>query len=153
MRLMSRGKLPSVKSEMERTGVQLLGIFELKWTGRRHFQLRSMKMFYSGHETHRRNGVAFVLQKDWADCVLRYNAVNDRILSIRIQGKPINITVIQAYAPTSNAEEEEIDDYYATLQEVLDQSLKKDVTIITGDFNAKVGKQQDSKVTGNFGLG
>ena len=94
MRSMSQGKLSIVKSEVERTGVQLLGICELKWTRRGHFQSGSMKMFYSEYETHRRNGVAFVLQKDLAGCAFGYNAVNDRILSIRIQGKPVNITVM-----------------------------------------------------------
>ena len=83
------------------------------------FPVRSMKKFYSRDETHRRDGVAFVLQEDQAGCVLGCNAVNDRILLIRIQGKPVNITAIQVYAPTSDAEDEEIDEFYTTLQEVL----------------------------------
>ena len=80
VRSRSQGKWPIVKSEMERKGVQLLGICELKWTGRGHFQSGSMKKFYSRDETHRRDGAAFVLQEDQAGCVLGYNAVNDRIL-------------------------------------------------------------------------
>ena len=75
----------------------------------------------------RRNGDAFVLEKVLAGCVLGYNTINDRILLTKIQGKPVNITVIQVYAPTSDAEDAEIDEFHATLQEVLDQYLKTDV--------------------------
>ena len=78
---------------------------------------------------------------------------NDRIISIRFQGKPFNITVIQVYAPTSNAEETEFERFYEDLQDLLELTPKKDVLFIIGDWNAKVGSQKTPGVTGKFGLG
>ena len=78
---------------------------------------------------------------------------NDRMISVHFQGKPFNITVIQAYAPTSNAEEAEVEWFYEDLQDLLEITPKKDVLFITGDWNAKVGSQETSGVTGKFGLG
>ena len=75
------------------------------------------------------------------------------MISVRFQGKPFNITVIQLYAPTSNAEEAEVEQFYEDLQDPLELIPKKDVLFITGDWNAKVGSQETPGVTGKFGLG
>ena len=75
------------------------------------------------------------------------------MISVRFQGKPFNITVIQVYAPTSNAEEAEVEQFYEDIQDVLELTPKKDVLFIIGDWNAKVGSQETPGVTGNFGLG
>ena len=73
--------------------------------------------------------------------------------SLRFQGKPFNITVIQVYAPTSNAEKAEVEQFYEDLQDLLELTPKKDVLFIIGDWNAKVGSQETTGVTGKFGLG
>ena len=78
---------------------------------------------------------------------------NDRMISLCLQGKPFNITVIQVYAPTSNAKEAEVERFYEDLQDLLEQTPKKDVLFIIGDWNAKVGSQETPGVTGKFGLG
>ena len=78
---------------------------------------------------------------------------NDRMISVRFQGKPFHIMVIQVYAPTSNAEEAEVEQFYEDLQDLLELTLKKDVLFIIGDWNAKVGSQETPGVTGKFGLG
>ena len=78
---------------------------------------------------------------------------NDRMISVRFQGKPFNITVIQAYAPTSNAEEAKVEQLYEDLQDLLELTPKKDVLFIIGDWNAKVGQKEIPGVTGKFGLG
>ena len=78
---------------------------------------------------------------------------NDRMISVHFQGKPFNITVIQAYAPTSNTEEAEVELFYEDLQDLLELTLKKDVLFIIGDWHAKVGSQETPGVTGKFGLG
>ena len=83
---------------------------------------------------------------------LRCNLKNDRTISVRFQGKPFNITVIQVYAPTSNAEEAEVEWFYEDLQDLLELIPKKDVLFIIGDWNAKVGSQETPGVTGKFGL-
>ena len=75
------------------------------------------------------------------------------MISVRFQGKPFNLTVIQAYAPTSNTEEPEVERFYEDLQNVLELPPKKDVLFIIGDWNAKVGSQETPGVTGKFGLG
>ena len=75
------------------------------------------------------------------------------MISVRLQGKPFNVIVIQVYAPTSNAEETEVERLYEDLQELLEQTPKIDVLFIIGDWNAKVGSQETPAVTGKFGLG
>ena len=74
------------------------------------------------------------------------------MISVRFRGKPFNITVIQVYAPTSNAEETEVERFYEDLQELLELTPQKDVLFIIGDWNAKVGSQETPGVTGKFGL-
>ena len=86
-------------------------------------------------------------------CVLGCNLKNERMISVRFQDKPFNITVIQAYAPTSNTEEVEVEWFYEDLQDLLELTPPKNVLFIIGDWNAKVGSQETPGVTGNFGLG
>ena len=87
------------------------------------------------------------------NAVLGCNLKNDRIISIPFQGKPFNITVIQVYAPTSSAEEAEVERFYEDLQDLLELTPKKDVLFIIGDWNTKVGSQETSGGTSKFGLG
>ena len=110
-------------------------------------------LYYCGQESLRRNGVAIMVNKRVRNAVLGCNLKNDRIISVRFQGKPFNITVIQLYAPTSNTEEAEVEWFYEDLQVLLELKPKKDVLFFIGDWNAKVGSQETPGVTGKFGLG
>ena len=92
-----------------------------------------------------------MVNKRVQNAVLGCNLKNDRMISVRLQGKPFNITVIQVYAPTSSAEEAER--FSEDLQDLLELTPKKDVLFIIGDWNAKVGSQETLAVTGKFGLG
>ena len=94
-----------------------------------------------------------MVNKRIQNAVLGCNLKNDRMISVCFQGKPFNITVIQVYAPTSNAEEAEVKRFYEDLQDLLELTPKKDVLFIIGDWNAKVGSQETPGVTGKFGLG
>ena len=94
-----------------------------------------------------------MVNKRVRNAVLGCNLKNDRMISVRFQGKPFNITVIQACALTSNAEEGEVERFYEDLQDLLELTPKKDVLFIIGDWNAKVGIQETPGVTGKFGLG
>ena len=85
--------------------------------------------------------------------ILGYSLINDRMISLHFQGKPFNITVIQVYALTSNAEEAEVEWFYEDLQDLLELTPQRDVLFIIGDWNAKVGSQETPGVTGKFGLG
>ena len=93
-----------------------------------------------------------MVNKRVQNAVLGCNLKNDRMTSVRFQGKPFNITVIQVYAPTSNAEEAEVEQFYEDLQDLLELTPKKGVLFIKGDWNAKVGSQETPGVTGKFGL-
>ena len=97
-------------------------------------------IYYCGQECLRRKGVALIVNKRVQNAVLGCNLKNDRMISVRFQGKPFNITVIQDYAPTSNAEEAEVERFYEDLQDLLELTPKKDVLFIIGDWNAKVKK-------------
>ena len=110
-------------------------------------------IYYCGQESLRRNGVAIIVNQRAQNAVLGCNLKNDRMISVHFQGKPFNITVIQVYAPTSNAEEAEFEWFYEDLQDFLELTPQKDVLFIIGDWNAKVGSQEIPGVTGKFGLG
>ena len=94
-------------------------------------------VYYCGQESLRRNGVAIMVNKRVLNAVLGYNLKDDRMISVRLQGKPFNITVIQVYAPTSNAEEAEVEWFYEDLQDLLELTPKKDVLFIIGDWTQK----------------
>ena len=94
-----------------------------------------------------------MVNKRVRNAVLGCNLKNDRMISVHLQGKPFNIMVIQAYAPTSNVEEAEVEWFYEDLQDLLELTPKKDILFIIGDWNAKVGSQETPGVTGKFGLG
>ena len=149
---MNQGKLEVVKQEMARVNVDILGISELKWTGMGEFNSDDHYIYYCGQESLRRNGVAIMVNKRVQNAVLGCNLKNDRMISVRFQGKPFNITVIQVYAPTSKAEEAEVERFYEELQDLLELTPKKDVLFIIGNWNAKVGRQEIPAVTGKFGF-
>ena len=150
---MNQGKLEVVRQEMARVNVNILGISKLKWTGMGEFNSDGHYIYYCGQESLRKSGVTIMVNKRVQNAVLGCNLRNDRMISVHFQGKPFNITVIQAYAPTSNAEEAEVEWFYEDLQDLLELTPKKDVLRIIGDRNAKVESQETPGVTGKFGLG
>ena len=110
-------------------------------------------IYYCGQESLRRNGVALIVNKRVWKWVYGYNLKTDRMISFCFQGKPFNITVIQIYAPTSKAEEAQVEWFYEDLQDLLELIPKKRYIFIIGDWNAKVGSQEILGVTGKFDLG
>ena len=113
---MNQGKLEVVKQEMARVNVNILGISELlKWTGMGEFNSDDHYIYSCGQESLRRNGVAIMVNRRVQNAVLGCNLKNDRMISVRFQGKPFNITVIQVYTPTSNAEEAKVERFYEDL--------------------------------------
>ena len=107
VRSMNQGKLEVVKQEMARVKVDILGISELKWTGMGEFISDDYYIYYCRQESLTRYGVVIMVNKRVQNAMLGYNLMNNTMISVHLQGKPFNITVIQAYAPTSNAEEAE----------------------------------------------
>ena len=130
---MNPGKLEVVKQKTARVNVDILGISELKWTGMGEFNSDDHYIYYCMQESLRRNGVAIMVNKRVQNAVLGCNLKNDRMISVRFQGKPFNIMVIQAYAPTSNAEEAEVERFYEDLHVRLELTPPKDVHFIRAD--------------------
>ena len=153
VRSMNQGKWEVVKEERARVNIDILEIYELKWSGMVEFNLDDHYIYYCGQESLRRNGVAITVNKRVWNAVLGCSLKNDRMISVYFQSKPFIMTVIQVYAPTSNAEEVEIERFHEDLQDLLELTPQKDVLFIIGDWNAKVWSQEISGVTDKFGLG
>ena len=148
---MNQGKLEVVKQETARVNIDILGMNELKWTGMGDFNSDDHYIYYCGQEFLRRNGVAIIVNKSpkWSTWVQSQIGQNDLC---SFSSKPFSITIVQAYAPTSNAEKAEVEQFYEDLQDLLELTPKKDVLFITADWNAKVGSQEIPRVTGKFVL-
>ena len=110
---------------MARVNTDILGISELKWAGMAEFNSGDHYIYYCGQESLKRSGVALIVNKRVQNVVLGCNLKNKRMISVRFQGKPFTITVIQVYAPTSNAEEAEVERFYEDLQDLLELTPKK----------------------------
>ena len=110
-------------------------------------------IYYCGQESLRMNGIALIVNKTVQNVVLGSSLKNDRMISIRFQGKPFNIIVIQIYAPITKVKEAKVEQLYEDLQDLLELTPEKDVLFIIGDWNAKVGSQEIPGVTGRLGLG
>ena len=122
---MNQGKLELVKQGTARLNADILGISKLKWTGMGEFNSDDHYIYYCRQESLRRNGVAIMVNKRVRNAVLGCNLKNDRMNSVRLHCKPFNITVIQVYAPTSNAEEAEVEWFYEDLQDPLELTPPK----------------------------
>ena len=133
--------------------VDILGISELKWTAMCEFDSDDHYIYYCGQESLRTNGVAIMVKKRVRNAVLGCNLKNDRMISVHVQGKPFNITVIQVYALSSNAEEAEVEQLYEDLRDLLELTPQKVVLFIIRDWNATVGSQETPGVTSKFDLG
>ena len=117
---MNKGKLEMVKQEMARVNIDILAISELKWTGMGEFNSNDNYIYYYGQESLRRNRVAIIVNKRVQNAVLGCNLKNNRMITVRLQGKPFSITVIHVYAPTSNTEEAEVEWFYEDLQDLVE---------------------------------
>ena len=113
--------------------IDILGISKLKWTGMGEFNSDDHYIYYCGQQSLRRNGVAIMVNRRVQNAVLGYNLKNNRMISVRFQGKPFNITVTQVYAPTSNAEETEVEWFYEDLTGPFRTNTPKDVLFIIED--------------------
>ena len=115
---MNQGKLDVVKQEMARVNIDILGINKLKWNGMGEFNSHDHYIYHCGQESLRRNRVAIIVNKSVRNAVLGCNLKNDRMISVHFQCKPFNITVIQVYVPTSNAEEVEVERFTEDIQDI-----------------------------------
>ena len=149
--------IQAISTTITEYNIDILGIGEHRMSGQGHFRTECGElMIFSGGKTSGQNGVGFILSKQMERALLGYNPTSDRIMTIRIQAQPVNYTFIQVYAPTSTCDEEDITSFYSQLQQTIDRTKSKDVIVIMGDFNGKVGRRQNDTEkgnVGNFGLG
>ena len=122
---MNQGKLEVIKQEMARVNINILGISKIKWTRMGEINSDDHYIYYCGQESLRRNAVALIVNKRVQKAVLGCNLKNNRMNSVCFQGKPFNIMVIQSYAPTSNTEEAEVEQFYEDLQDLLELTPQK----------------------------
>ena len=147
------GKLANIEREMRRLKIDIMGVSEVRWPGAGTTELEDGGcIIYSGGDRHV-HGVGVMLSKTVASSLAGYYAVSERVILVRLKGKPFDICIIQVYAPTSDHEEEEVEDFYENVMKAKEQCRPHDITVVMGDFNAKLGRGREGDVVGPFGLG
>ena len=135
------GKLEQLTHAISRYHWNIVGLCEMHWKNFGEISTDDgHKVYFSGEEGKHEYGVGFLVHKNIVGAVLGCQPVSSRLISIRLRAVPFNITIIQVYAPTSGHDDSEVDHFYQKLQETIDQTPKKDILVVQGDWNAKVGK-------------
>ena len=150
--LNEKGKLENVKQEMRRNRIDILGLSEVRWKDGGDLETGEFRFIYSGGKEHQR-GVGVILGKELSKRVIDIVKVNDRLMMVEIETVPVHLIVIQVYMPTSDCKEEELEEMYNKLEELVDKRKGKDNVVILGDWNAVVGEGKEGKEVGGFGLG
>ena len=140
--LCQSGRLAQVLREMEAYGLDVLGISEVRWTGQGQTTNNGVTILYSGRENTHTHGVGILLSRKATDALIGWTPVNHRIITARLRTRHAKITIVQAYAPTENAQATEKDNFYSQLQDTLDNTPKYDIKLLIGDFNAKLGSEE-----------
>ncbi|CAF2091543.1 unnamed protein product [Rotaria magnacalcarata] len=159
--LWAAGKLELLRNEMKRFRYDIIGISEVRWTGKdlvsdfSTWETPNGDFIWSGEESSHMRGVGFLLSTQAKKALIGYNPISSRIISARFDAAPFKISVIHVYAPTSSSSEEDIDAFYNDIEEALTKTDKKDILILTGDWNAKIGNDNTDwkSVMGKYGYG
>ena len=153
------GKLSNVLKEMIRMEINILGISETFWNGEGDFietvpgTTDRFRIIYSGGEKKRR-GVCMILREKEGNSVLSYRLISDRIMVVRLKASPVNLLVVQVYAPCEDSSDQEKENFYETLDQVIKENQKgRECLIVMGDFNGRVGCLKEADTVGPFGLG
>ena len=151
------GKLVQVTSEMRRFNLHVLGVSESRWTGSGRMKTTTGEtVLYSGRDDDQHHeGVAVILKKGLERCLLEWKPINNRLISARLKGRHVNITILQCYAPTNDSSEESKEDFYSQLQAEVEKAARHDLLVVMGDLNAKVGSNNTDceRVMGKHGIG
>ena len=147
------GKLENVAREMTRLKVDIMGVCEVRWTGAGTVDLDDGGcMIYSGGTAHA-HGVGVMLTETAARSLAGYYAVSERVLLVRLKGKPFDTCIIQVYAPTCDYAEDIVEEFYSDVMKAKEQCKPHEVTLVMGDLNAKLGNERVEDIVGPFGLG
>ena len=151
------GKVNELTHELKRYQWDIVGLAKVRWTGFGEVTTdEGHKIWYSGDSTIHQHGVAFIVKKEAVGTIMSCTPISSRLISIRISAKPHNITAIQVYAPTTNHDDEEVEEFYDQLDNIIAKVPKKDILVVLGDWNAKIGPdtyQHWAGTVGKFGLG
>lgn len=148
------GKLDNLVLEMERLKINMLGVSDVQWTGSGKCPTKNGTMYFSGNNNpNHRYGVAIIVDKVIDKSVIGFTPLSDRVMMLKLQASPTAVNVIQVYAPTADKSDQEIETFYEELREALQTTKNHELTIILGDFNAKVGQGEVENCVGKFGLG
>ncbi len=132
--------------------IDILGLSEVRWTQSGKMAADDTTLIYSGETTHHQ-GVGFLLGKEAAKAIIGYWPVSERIILVKLKAKPLNIALIQIYAPTTESTEEEVERFYEKLDAAMKQCKSQEIKIVMGDMNAKVGQGRYEDSVGSHGLG
>jgi hypothetical protein len=150
--MLRKGKLENVKQEMNRNKINILGISEVRWKDVGDFESDSIRVIYSGGKESQR-GVAILLDSTVAKRVTRIIQHSDRLVMVKVQAEPTDLVIIQVYMPTTGHDDEEVDNVYEELENIIDEQKGNDNVVIMGDWNAVVGEGKDQHEIGDYGLG
>ena len=144
--------MENLRKEMQKNAVSILGVSEVRWKGQGEIRSGDYTVYYSEGERAGK-GVVILVHKSVVRSVVKKIVYNDRIIAIKIQAEPINILMIQVYMPTSEHEDDEVEELYGIIEEILEHGKGNTNTIIMGDWNSVVGDEPYSNIVGPHGLG
>lgn len=148
------GKTHNIIREMTRLNVQIMGISETWWPNTGQLTIQNHEVYYSGNnDPKHRNGVGIIVTQEIKKCVKSFIPRSDRMLLLQLHSTPVNVNIIQVYAPTAEKSDELIEEFYDQLKDLMKLVKNNEVTIIMGDFNAKVGNESEDEIVGRYGLG
>ncbi|XP_060882053.1 craniofacial development protein 2-like [Metopolophium dirhodum] len=150
--MLKTGKLENIKIEMKRLDIDILGLCEIRWPDNGDFWSDDIRVIHT-NSTRGQAGVGIALNKKWGKRVTNVVTYSSRLCLIKIESTPNNLVIIQVYMPTSKADDEEVEEVYAGIEELIQHTKPHDNVIIMGDFNAIVGKGREGREVGDFGLG
>ena len=132
--------------------IDFMGISEARWIGSGKVMSKDTSFIYSGSDKHE-YGVGLMIKKEFDKCVLGFWAISDRVLLVKVSGKPFNLNFIIVYAPTAMLDDDKVDKFYEQVDQAMKQCKSQEVTIVMGDLNAKVGMERVGDIVGPYGLG
>ena len=150
--MLRQGKLANVIREMERENLDILGLCETRWKTGGDFNSEGIRVIYTGGEKSQR-GVGILLNARIARTVKKVERHEDRILVVTLEAEPVDIIIVQVYMPTTDYPDEEVENIYESLENIIEKEKGTSYLLIMGDWNAVVGKGRQGKCVGNFGLG
>ena len=145
-------KLPNIQREMNKLNLDILGLCEIRWKDCGDFEDADIRMIYSGGERAER-GVAIVLRGNTRSAVEEVECISDRIMWIKLKGEKLNTLIIQVYMPTSDHQDDEVEEMYDVIEEIINTHGRTGNLIVMGDWNSVIGEGRDGIEVGNYGLG